>query len=374
MNTFKPDYALHPGEYLAEVLASREIKKSDFAKRAGISAKAVSQIINGKSLYSIELALAFERVLDIDARLWMNLANNWLLFQTKRKEEVKLANEATQTWLKRFPVADLRKMGIVSGTRKPQEIAEAILRFFNVSSSDSCSRWIAQRAVSFRKSTAFSESPEATALWLQIAEREAVALDLPAYQRDKFKGTFEAIRSLTLLPTVEAIPRVKTVCAEVGLSLVIIPKFEGTRLSGASWWFGNDRPVIALSLRYRSNDHFWFTFFHESAHILLHGKKGIFLDSKDNFVAPDELEADAFARDSLIAAKEWKRFVDGKSFHEAAIKAFAKLLGIHPAIVVGRLQHENLIEKNWHNSLKESIELPAGAPHVDSTPNTRPLF
>jgi HTH-type transcriptional regulator/antitoxin HigA len=79
-------------------------------------------------------------------------------------------------------------------------------------------------------------------------------------------------------------------------------------------------------------------------------------------MAPDEQEADAFARDSLIPAKEWNRFADGNSFHESAIRAFATSLGIHPAIVVGRLQHENLIEKSWHNSLKESIELPAGAP------------
>ena len=365
MNTFKPDYAIHPGEYLAEILESREIKKNDFARRAGISPKAVSQIINGKALYSSELALVFERVLGVDARLWMNLENNWQLFHAERKEAAKLANEETRAWLERFPIADLRKMGIVSNTRKPQEIAKAILRFFNVSSPNSCSEWIAQRAVAFRKSSAFPESLEATSMWLQIAEREASAQNLPGYQRDKFKAAHDLLRSLTLLPINQGISRLKAACAELGIALVIIPKLEGIRLSGASWWYGNDRPVIALSLRYRSNDHFWFTFFHESAHLLLHGKKGIFLDGKDNSEAPEEREADAFAGDLLIPPKSWVLFVKANSFYEPAIKAFAKSLGIHPAIVVGRLQHEKLIEKSWHNGLKESIELPEGAPNVD---------
>lgn len=364
MNTYKPNYATHPGEHLAEILEAREIKKSDFAKRAGITAKAVSQIINGKALYSTELALDFERVLGVDARLWMNLANNWQLFQAERKEEEKLANETTRAWLKRFPVADLRKLGIVSKGRKPQEIAEAILRFFNVSSPEAFADWMSARAVAFRKSAAYTESLEATSLWLQLAEREAITLETRTYDRERFREILDEVRALTVEDSQQIIPAMRAACSSAGVALVIIPKLEGTRLSGASWWFGNDRPLIALSLRYRTNDHFWFTFYHEAAHILLHGKKGIFLDSPEAFDAPDETEADTFARNLLIPQSHWNRFIATGNFYEASIRTFAQAEGIHPAIVVGRLQHENLIQKSWHNNLKENIAPKVNRPGI----------
>lgn len=79
-NTYNPDYVIHPGEYLEEILETRELKKRDFAERVGISVKAVSQIINGKSMYSPEMALRFEKALDIHAEVWMNLADSYLRF------------------------------------------------------------------------------------------------------------------------------------------------------------------------------------------------------------------------------------------------------------------------------------------------------
>lgn len=358
MNTYKPNYATHPGEHLAEILEAREIKKADFAKRAGISAKAVSQIINGKALYSSELALVFERVLEVDARIWMNLANNWQLFQAKLKEEKIFSNEATRSWLNRFPVSDLRKLGIVSSSRKSEDITESILRFLGVSNPEACSDWIASRAVAFRKSVAYTESDEATSIWLKLAENEAVKKEIPHYNRETFKAKLEDIRSLTLMNFSDAIMRLQELCNESGVYIVIIPKLTGIRLSGASWWLGNDRPVLALSLRYGTNDHFWFTFYHEVAHILLHGKKGIFLDSQDLSAAPDEEEADTFACNSLIDNKIWSSFVAKAKFHEASINSFSASIRIHPAIVVGRLQYEGFIQKNCLNGLKESIAIP----------------
>ncbi len=47
--------------------------------------------------------------------------------------------------------------------------------------------------------------------------------------------------------------------------------------SGAAYWLG-DKAVIQLSIRFRTNDHLCFSFFHELGHILLHGKKETFLD------------------------------------------------------------------------------------------------
>jgi len=358
MNTYNPDYTIHPGDYLAEVLEARGIRQTDFAKRAGISTKAVSQIINRKSLFSADLAFDFERILNIKAEIWMNMVNSWQLFQVKAKEEKQLAKKQTRDWLRRFPTRDLRKLGIIPKSRKPQEVAEALLRFFHVSSPEACTDWITKRSVAFRKSTVFSESVEATSIWLQIAEKSATKKELPFYDREKFKTVLGRIRSFTLLNWPQILPNLEESCNEAGVALVVVPQIEGTRLSGASWWFGSDRPIIALSLRHRSNDHFWFTFFHESAHILFHGKKGIFLDSSDGYETPDEREANEFARNLLIPSDEWILFAQKGDFFEPAIRAFAQSLCVHPGIVVGRLQYEGLIDRSWHNSLKDTIPAP----------------
>ena len=74
INMYNPDYVIHPGEYLEEILESREIKKRDFAERIGLSVKTVSRIINGKALYSPDVALMLEKTLDISAEIWMNMA------------------------------------------------------------------------------------------------------------------------------------------------------------------------------------------------------------------------------------------------------------------------------------------------------------
>lgn len=81
-NRYFPDYVIHPGEYLEEVLESREIQKRDFAERSGLSMSAVNQIINGKSIYSSEVAFVLEKILDIHADVWMNMAAAYHLPQT----------------------------------------------------------------------------------------------------------------------------------------------------------------------------------------------------------------------------------------------------------------------------------------------------
>ena len=43
-------------------------------------------------------------------------------------------------------------------------------------------------------------------------------------------------------------------------------------------------------------------------------------------------------------------------YRNITIKTFAGQLGIDPGIIVGRLQHENYLEKSWHNNLRSRYE------------------
>lgn len=138
-----------------------------------------------------------------------------------------------------------------------------------------------------------------------------------------------------------------------------MPELPKTRLSGATKWLTKDKALLMLSLRHKSNDHFWFSFFHEGGHILYDSKKKVFLDSETTGTGEREEEerANRFASNLLIPEEESLHFVSRGQFDNSTIRDFAHHLGIAPGIVVGRLQHEKLIEFKRGNTLKEKFVL-----------------
>ena len=353
-NTYTPDYVIHPGEYLEEILEARGIKKRDFAERAGLSVKSVSQIINRKALYSPDVALTFEKILDVNAELWMNMAESYQLFQARRKDEERLKNEYTRQWLRRFPTADLKRLGVLPATRRVEVLADSLLRFLGVSDPHTWEEYNLKRVVLYRKSSRFTESDESTAVWLHIATKEAEKIETVVFRKDAFRTVLDEIRTLTVLPAEHFLPRIRELCASAGVAFVTVPELKHTHISGAACWISQNKAMIAAILRYKTNDHFWFTFFHEAAHILLHGKKPIFLDAeRGSAEGEQENEADSYACAFLIPTEEYMAFVGRGQFYPDHIRDFAGRIGIHPGIVVGRLQHDGLIPYSWHNDLKE---------------------
>lgn len=357
INQYNPDSVPHPGKYLAEVLESRNIKKKDFAERSGLSVKAVSEIINGKSAYSPETALRFEKTLDISAEIWTGWIESYELFQERSRNRKSLETEKTRKWVTRFPTAELRRMGFLPNTKKLAELADGLLRFLGVASPEAWDDFNAMQAVSYRKSGKFTESPEATSVWLHLAKKAAEKINAATFDKQKFEANLKEIRQLTIHESGSFFGRMVELCAEAGVKLVVVPELKETHISGAALWLNQHQAMIALSLRYKTNDHFWFTFFHEAAHILLHGKKSIFLDKRESDNSKEETEANHFAGEMLIPEKQYQAFVGRGWFDVGAIKGFAKEMGLHPGIVVGRLQHDRLLAHKFQNGLKVQLKL-----------------
>jgi len=134
--------------------------------------------------------------------------------------------------------------------------------------------------------------------------------------------------------------------------VVFVPGLPKTGLSGATRWLNPEKALIQLSLRYKTNDHLWFTFFHEAGHILLHGKKELFLEGANGMDEEREAEANAFSRDLLIPPRAWRSFIERADFSFQMVQDFAEDIAIAPGIVVGRLQHEGFFPHNRGNRLK----------------------
>jgi HTH-type transcriptional regulator/antitoxin HigA len=354
---YNPDYAIHPGEYLEEVLLSREIKKSELSERSGMSPKTISQIIAGKTLYSPETALVFERTLGISANIWISLLESYQLFQARAHNRKLLESPRNLEIFKRFPISDLKKLKILPDTKNHLDLLEGLFRFLGVKDFSSWNNYNSSQLALFRKSGVHQDDDYATAVWLRLARDKAERIQVNEFIKHNLESTLEKLRSLTKESLNNSISKIKDLLKDAGVALVIIPELKKTHLSGVSFWISPNKALIAMSLRHKTNDHFWFTLFHEIGHILLHSKKAIFLDSAktSSRVSPIEKEADQFARDNLIPEYEWEKFTAQNFIRSDSVRRFSRKISIHPGIVVGRLQKEGRIPYSQLNQLKEKI-------------------
>ena len=195
----------------------------------------------------------------------------------------------------------------------------------------------------------------AISAWLRRGEILAQELECSPFDESRFREVLAAIKALTREPQPGIfVPRLQNYCASAGVAVVFVPELPQTHVSGATRWLNKDKAVIQLSLRYKSDDHLWFTFFHEAGHVIKHGKKSVFLEGKGmrEEKEQEETEADNFARNFLVPTDKFSEFVKLNLFSKRAIIKFARQIGIAPGIIVGQLQHDGLLPFTHCNGLK----------------------
>jgi addiction module HigA family antidote len=353
-NQYHPDFVSPPGDTLEEILESRGMSQAEFAERTGRPKKTINEIIRGKSAITPDTALQFERVLDIPASFWIAREQNYREALARTRQASFLQQEAD--WLEQIPYRAMAKLGWISAHRDRSRQLDEVLKFFAVASPASWETFWSASVPAFRQSQAFKTEPGAIAAWLRKGEIETAKQECAEYSAGAFKAALARIRALTRdLP--RNFPAVMTrECNSAGVCLAFVPELPGTRVWGATRWLSAARPLIQLSLRYKTDDHLWFTFFHEAGHILLHSRKDVFLEDDQRQQVGKESEADEFARNSLIPADRYRAFCRLSAYTCAAASRFAHELGIAPGIVVGRLQHDNHLRRYECNELKKTVD------------------
>lgn len=355
---FTPDWVSPPGDTIADILEERDWTQIDLAYRLGYSTKHISLLINGKAPINEETALKLERVLGSTAAFWLKREAQYRAGLAIKEEETRLKEWIS--WLDQLPVKELMNQGVIPkcnliAKNKPG-VVKNLLQFFGVASPEEWQKCYGSLEVNFRRTREEQSDVGAISAWLRLGEIEAEKLDCPKYSKSKFEKAVQEIRSLTVLPLAEFEPRMQQLCRESGVVLVLIPSIKGAHVSGVARWLNPHKALIQLSLYGKTNDRFWFNFFHEAAHILLHNKENIFLDEWDNgksLESEPEREADQWSREFLIPCEHDGELAQLKS--KADVVDFAARIAIHSGIVVGRLQHDHLIDRSWMNGLKESF-------------------
>jgi len=352
---FEPDYAVEPGATLRSTLASLDMTQSDLAARTGLSLKHINQIIHGVAPVTPATTLLLEKVTGVPARMWNSLeaAYRERLARTESREA--LAHD--RAWLKQLPIKELVRRGYVTHGADEVTQLEQLCRFFGVADRERWQRvWLAPLA-SFRQSPSFAADAGAVATWLRLGEIEAAGIQCEPFDTRRFRDALAEIRTLTRADPGEASERLVEICAAAGVAVVFVRDVGKTRVSGAARWLSPTKALIQLSLRHKSDDHLWFSFFHEAAHILLHSKKETYVSGERTSNETEEMEAEAnhFAASQLIPRRFESRLPQLRT--EADVRRFAEEIGIAPGIVVGRLQKERLWDWSRGNRLKRQLEL-----------------
>ncbi len=347
-NQYVPDYLVTPGEVIEEYLEAFGMSQAELAARTGLAKKTINEIVRGKAPITSDTALKLERSIGRPAHFWSNLEIQFQQDRTRLAEKERL--KADLGWLEKVPVNAMAKYGWLKKQKDKLMQLEEVLRFFAVASPSQWERVWQEYQVAYRQAQRFETCAEAVSAWLRQGDIQAQQIKCGPYDRKKFLDGLKTVRALTRENPQIFVPRLTDICAAAGVAVIFVPELPKTGVSGATRWLG-EKAVIQLSLRYKSNDQLWFTFFHEAGHILKHGRKEIFIES-NNFGGEKEEQANAFARDRLIPPDELRRFLQRWNKSNEELEAFADRIGIAPGIVVGRLQHDGLLPHSQGNGLK----------------------
>lgn len=354
-NQYHPDSVSAPGETLAETLDTIGMSQTELAKRMGRPVKTINEIIQKKAAITADTALQLEQVLHIPASFWLKREQQYREFLARLAEEQRL--ESWIEWLKEFPIQEMMSRGWISQcNNKIQQVSE-VLRFFGVTSPEAWQKVWECKDIAYRKSATFKSNFGAVATWLRQGEIEAQGIECAPYDAEAFRETLRHVRPLTGEPVSFFQKELVRLCASAGVAVVFVPELPRTGIFGATQWLTSTKALVQLSLRYKTDDHLWFTFFHEAGHILLHGKRQVFLEIDQRDKKETEEEANTFATNFLIDPLQWQRFVAYNSYRsKVGIKEFAQKAEIAPGIVVGRLQHEKLLPFENCNGLKRRLK------------------
>jgi len=349
-NQYTPDHVSHPGATLIDVLNALGMSQAGLAERTGLTKKTINEIAKGKAALTPTTALKLERVLGTPASFWNNRERHYREFLARAAEQEQLRESVA--WLKSVPLRAMIRSKWIRRLEDPVQQMQEVLGFFGVASPQQWRElWLAP-AASFRKSPSFQSEPGAVAAWLRKGEIDAQGIQCANYDDGLFRRALDEIRGYTLMPPEEFSPKLIGRCAACGVAVVFVPELPRTRASGATRWLSG-KAIVQVSLRYRTDDHLWFSFFHEAGHILRHGRKDVFIE--DGALNAKEEEANEFARTTLIPDAQYRRFVDRKTFGTASCLRFAQTVGIAPGIVVGRLQHDHYLLYSQGNALKRRL-------------------
>ncbi len=347
----KPDWMSPPGHTILSILEERELTVEDFARHIGRTAAVAQRILDGAHEIDPSLATQLAGALGASQTFWLSREHDY-------RASIAPPENVTVTSLgelvSRLPLSDMQKFGWIKKRLTKEEQVADCLTFFGVSS---LAQWQGRyqnafQHAAYRSSRAYASCEVATTAWLRQGEIEVQENEVRDWSPDVLKDQISHFRRLTWYKSPALfLPKLKKMLAASGVKFAIVRAPKKCSASGAVRILDNGTPHIQLSFRYLSDDQFWFSLFHEIAHLLLHYDKIPIVEDPELTEDKSEREADEYAAQVIVPMpyREELLSLGGARF---PIINFAKKVGIAPGLIVGQLQHEGIIRFNQMQHLK----------------------
>jgi HTH-type transcriptional regulator/antitoxin HigA len=328
--------AIAPGRILRRELEARGWTQKDLAGIMKRPAQAITEIVAGTKAITPETACDLGAALGTSPEFWLNLEAAYRLALTSPSAKREAITRRAAIY-EQVPVAAMVRAGWIPPFKSVERLEEVVREFLGVEKLGD----EPQLPVRLRHSGSGGERAAQRA-WVRRAE--AVLLEQPSPARYSKRALAKAIPAVRSLARDAAdVARVPGVLRDLGVRFAVVPQLPGSKLDGVAM-FTSAGPGVALTLRYDRIDYFWFTLFHELAHLVC-GHEAGHLDAESAEVDNEEREANALAAEWLLApahVRTWAASHAGR-ITPHAIDTFAAAHGVHPGLVVGRLQHEGIL-------------------------------
>ncbi|WP_328296188.1 ImmA/IrrE family metallo-endopeptidase [Kineococcus sp. NBC_00420] len=342
------DWAPTPGRMLQRELEAQHLSQAQLSVRTGLSTKHINLVIKGRAPLSPEVAVTLEQVLGGTASTWLGIEARYRARLAQEEHHAALA--AHVQWAAAFPRQPLIERRVIDAEDDPVEVVSKLLSFFKVASPDAFSKTWLEPQASYKRSQRHSVDPHLTAIWLRLAEAQAENLigSAPAFNAAKLRETATQLPVLTRETISTGFRRAQELLLACGVVLVFVPEMKSTRISGVSRWVAG-HPIIAVTSRYKYFDSFWFTLFHEIAHVLLHPRRATYIDYTSGRADDDgddqETAANDFAARTLLPVPR-TAVVEAKT--PEAVRQLADQVGVSVGVVAGQ---RAFMTKEWGGTI-----------------------
>ncbi len=335
-----------PGQLIAELLEARGWTQRTLAIVLEKDETTINKIVAGKGSVTTDTALALEDVFGVAAERFLELQRKYDLAVARIAARPDRGRATRAALFGDLPISAMIKRGWISAS-DPQNLKDleaGLVKFFGVPSADQ----IEVLPHAARKTMVNTDPTPAQLAWLYRVKAIAEELLVAKYSRAALEQALPKLRALTVAP--EEARKVPRILAECGIRFVIVESLPSAKIDGVCFWLDDHSPVVGLSLRYDRIDNFWFVLRHELEHVRLgHGRAAMILDTElegeragvGADVPEEERLANIAGRDFCVPGSKMDDFVVRKApfFSERDMIGFARLLGVHPGIVAGQLQH-----------------------------------
>lgn len=324
------------GEYLRDELDARGWSDIEFAQIIARPPQAVSEIINGKKEITAETAVAIADALGSSAELWLGLQTAYRLRQVRTGRPT--VNSITRLAALRttVPLRELRRRGWIANTEDPDVLESGVRDFLAPLNEPGF------LAAARKTDAGLAFTPEQSA-WIARVLKLGQGKKVRPFHQSRLEDL--ALELPRLVQSPEQLALIEAKLAKCGVVLVIEPQLAGSKLDGVALLRADGTRMVGLTTRGDRFDSFMFTLLHELAHIVLGHLEttGLRIDEGNDDVPESDIEQQANER-----ASNWI-FPDGFSpppapISIAAVHRLSSKHGVHPSIVIGRLQRDGVLE------------------------------